>query len=230
MLLWRQMNHKVVDRMIKNKSTIIGAIISLILLTVFVFLAIKVSAIDGGILFDHKIISSVHENINPVVKNFMIAISFMGSAKFYFIIAPFLIWYLLKKKHWIELCALIISILGSVLINHLLKISLERARPYEFFLVEQGGFSFPSGHSMNTLSFYGMAAYLYLRNKKLDLSKVLIWIFTIAFIGLMGFSRVYLGVHWPTDIIAGYSAGFIWIYICILGVEAVHKRLKYKSD
>lgn len=212
----------------RKKPIIIGAIISLISLTVFISLATKISTVDGGIYFDLKIISTIHENINPAIKNFMIAISFIGSAKFYYIIAPFLIWYLVKRKHRIELLALLISILGSVLINHLLKISFERIRPLEFFLVEQGGFSFPSGHSMNTLSFYGMAAYLYLRNKKLDSSKVLIWMVTIVFIGLMGFSRIYLGVHWPTDIIAGFSAGFIWLYICILGVEAVHKRV-YKS-
>ncbi len=213
----------------KSKPIIVGAVISSILLVVFIFLAIQVSSTDGGIYFDQKIISSVHENINPAMKNFMVAISFLGSAKFYFIIAPFLIWYLLKRKHSVEFLALLISILGSVLLNHLLKINFGRIRPYEYFLVEQGGFSFPSGHSMNTLSFYGMAAYLYLRNRRIDSKKVLIWLATIVFIGLMGFSRIYLGVHWPTDIIAGYSAGFIWLYICILGVEIAHKRLKYKS-
>lgn len=212
----------------RNKSIIIGSIISLISLIVFIFLATKISTADGGIYFDLTLISTIHENINPAIKSFMIAISFIGSAKFYFIIAPFLILYLVKKKHKIELFALVISILGSVLINHLLKISFERIRPLEFFLVEQGGFSFPSGHSMNTLSFYGMSTYLYLRNKKLDSKKLLIWLITIVFIGLMGLSRIYLGVHWPTDIIAGYSAGFIWLYICILGVEAVHKKI-YKS-
>ncbi len=209
----------------KNKPIVIGAIVTLILLIVFISLSVKISTIDGGIYFDQKIISSIHENINPVITKFMIVISFIGSAKFYFIITPFLIWYLVMKKHWIELCALVMAILGSVLLNHLLKVSFERIRPYEYFLVEQGGFSFPSGHSMNTLSFYGMAAYLYLRNRRLDSRKVLIWLGTIIFIGLMGFSRVYLGVHWPTDIIGGYSAGLIWLYICILGVEAVHRRI-----
>lgn len=210
----------------RNKSIVIGAIIALISLIIFIFLAIEISTADGGVYFDQKIISSIHENINQGIMKFMMLISFIGSARFYFIIAPFLIWYLVRRKHWIELCALVIAILGSVLLNHLLKISFGRIRPYEYFLVEQGGFSFPSGHSMNTLSFYGMAAYLYLRNKKLDARKVLIWLITIIFIGLMGFSRIYLGVHWPTDIIGGFSAGFIWLYICILGVEYVHKRLQ----
>lgn len=212
----------------RNKPIVIGAIIALISLLIFIFLAIEISTADGGVYFDQKIISSIHENINHGIMKFMIVISFIGSAKFYFIIAPFLIWYLIRKKHCKELCVLAIAILGSVMINHLLKISFARIRPYEYFLVEQGGFSFPSGHSMNTLSFYGMAAYLYLRNKKLDARKILIWLITIIFIGLMGFSRIYLGVHWPMDIIGGFCAGFIWLYICILGVECVHKRA-YKS-
>lgn len=208
----------------KKKPVIIGAIIALISLLIFIFLAVEIYTVAGGVYFDQRIISTIHENINPGILNFMKAISFIGSAKFYFIIAPFLVWYLVRKKHRIELFALVIAILGSVLLNHLLKISFERMRPYEFFLVEQGGFSFPSGHSMNTLSFYGMAAYLYLRNMKLDARKVLIWLSVIIFIGLMGFSRIYLGVHWPTDIIGGYCAGYIWLYICILGVEFVHEK------
>lgn len=208
----------------KNKTLIIGAIISLIALVVFIFLAVNITSVDGGLYFDKKILSAVHKNINPAVKNFMLTISFIGSAKFYFIIAPFLIWYLIKKKHFIELWSLVATILGSVLLNNVLKISFGRIRPIEFFLVEQSGFSFPSGHSMNTLTFYGMAAYLYLRNKKSSLKKVLIWIALAIFILLMGFSRIYLGVHWPSDIIGGYSAGFIWLYICVLGVEYIHKR------
>lgn len=212
----------------KNKPLIIGAILSLIALVVFIFLAIGITSVDGGLDFDNKILSFVHKNINPAVKNLMIIISFIGSAKFYFIIAPFLIWYLIKRKHIIELWSLVVAILGSVLLNNILKASFGRIRPLEFFLVEQSGFSFPSGHSMNTLTFYGMAVYLYLRNKKLSLKKVLIWVSAVIFILLMGFSRIYLGVHWPSDIIAGYSAGFIWLYICVLGVEYIHKS-KSKS-
>ncbi len=213
----------------KNKPLIIGAIISLILLVVFIFLAIKISSIEGGIYFDQRIISLVHKNINPAIKNLMVVISFLGSATFYFTIAPFLIWFLAKRKHLIELYGLLISLLGSYGLNEALKVFLGRHRPYEYFLVQQKGFSFPSGHAMITLSFYAMATYLYLRNRKLDLRKVLLWTVTVIFIGLMGFSRIYLGVHWPTDIIAGYSAGFIWLYICILGIEIAHKKLKYKS-
>lgn len=213
----------------KNKPIIVGVVISLILLVVFIFLAIKISSADGGIYFDQDILSSIHKNINPAIKSCMVVISFLGSAKLYFIIGPFLIWFLAKRKHLIELYALLISLLGSYGLNEALKAFFGRHRPYEYFLVQQKGFSFPSGHAMITLCFYGMAAYLYLRNRKLDSKKVLIWLGTIVFIGLTGFSRIYLGVHWPTDIIAGYSAGFIWIYLCILGVEIAHKKLKQKS-
>lgn len=213
----------------KNKPIILGAMISSVLLILFIFLAIKISSTDGGIYFDQNIISSIHKNINPAIKNFMVVVSFLGSAKFYFIIGPFLIWFLVKRRHLIELYAILISLLGGYGLNEALKAFFGRHRPYEYFLVQQKGFSFPSGHAMITLCFYGMVAYLYLRNKKLNSKKVFIWLITIVFIGLTGFSRIYLGVHWPTDIIAGYSAGFIWIYICILGVEIAHKRLEHKS-
>lgn len=213
----------------KSKLIISGAIISCILLIVFIFLAVNISSIEGGIYFDQRIISFIHESINPAIKGLMVVISFLGSAKFYFIIMPFLIWLLIKRKHRIELYALLISLLGSYGLNEALKAFFGRHRPYEYFLVQQKGFSFPSGHAMITLCFYGMAAYLYLRNRKLDLKKVLIWIVTIVFIGLTGFSRIYLGVHWPTDIIAGFSAGFIWLYLCIFGVEIAHKKIIQKT-
>lgn len=210
----------------KNRFLKIGAIASILLLIIFIFLAVSIRTADKGIYFDEKIISSVHENINSSIKSFMVLLSFLGSAKFYFIIAPFLIFYLIKTNHKIELYALVISILGSYGLNELLKLIFSRHRPYEYFLVQQKGFSFPSGHAMITLSFYAMAAYLYLRNKELDLKKALIWFVTIVFIGLVGFSRIYLGVHWPTDIIAGFSAGFICFYLCVVGVEIIHKKKK----
>ena len=204
---------------------ILGFTISAVSLVVFLRFASQVMINSGGIYFDEKVISSIHKSISPNIKNVMIVVSFLGSVTFYFLLAPFLIWYLIKNKHYIELLALLIAILGSYGLNATLKHYYERIRPEAYFLVEQGGFSFPSGHAMIAMSFYGMATYLVVRNKKWSIKKISIWILTIVFIALMGFSRIYLGVHWPTDVIAGFGAGFIWLYFCIVGVEVAHKRL-----
>jgi membrane-associated phospholipid phosphatase len=205
--------------------SILGFIISAGFLIVFLKFANQVMISTGGIYFDEKVISSIHKGIKPNIKNIMVIISFLGSVSFYFLIAPFLIWHLVKNKHHIELLALLTSILGSYGLNATLKNYFERIRPEAYFLVEQGGFSFPSGHAMIAMSFYGMATYLLVRNKKWDIKKISLWILTIVFIGLMGFSRIYLGVHWPTDVIAGFGGGFIWLYFCIIGVEIAHRKL-----
>jgi undecaprenyl-diphosphatase len=114
----------------------------------------------------------------------------------------------------------------STLINYgmvyFIKIIIHRNRPSsEIALVTETSYSFPSGHSIMAIAFFGLLLYFligYIRNKSI---KMLTIFFGIIFIIAIGFSRVYLGVHWPSDVLASYTIGLI--YLCAIGLIQEHK-------
>ncbi|HEX3033479.1 MAG TPA: phosphatase PAP2 family protein, partial [Bacillota bacterium] len=115
---------------------------------------------------------------------------------------------------------------GSALFNELLKVGFQRPRPTLTRLVEVSGYSFPSGHAMISASLYGLLAYLLWRNYRTWPARVGAC-FLVVLTLLVGFSRVYLGVHYPSDVLGGFAAGVFWLTICILTSRALaHRKLK----
>lgn len=186
--------------------------LSTMIITFFI-LGFMVRNSSEGILFDVKVMEYIHNNTNPMVLSLMRFISFIGSERFLFPAATMVISYTLVKKKYYISKLLLLSTLGSYLLNYLLKQVFHRTRPLEYFLVEQGGLSFPSGHSMVTMTLYSTIAFLLAKKVNDNNKKVLIHTIAFVMICLMGISRVYLGVHWPTDVIGGYLAGYLFYYV-----------------
>lgn len=107
----------------------------------------------------------------------------------------------LKKEDGIILG---ISTISSVVTNTMIKYLIRRPRPSHLRLISQGGYSFPSGHSMISICVYGMLIYLILKNVENKKVKVLATITLILLITSIGLSRIYVGVHYPSDVLAGY--------------------------
>lgn len=115
--------------------------------------------------------------------------------------------------------AILGNIVGVLIVNQAFKFLIQRPRPdEEYRLIEQGGYSFPSGHSMCSMAFYGFLVYLafrYIKNAKVR-------IFATAGLGalvlLIGFSRIYLGVHYASDVVAGFllSLAYLIFYISLV--------------
>lgn len=198
---------------------ILGLIISIFLFIIFLNFGSKVKGSSEGIYFDQKIISHIHESVTPRLKSIMVFISFLGSAKFYIPMYIVIIWTFIKKKKYLYSIALANGILGSAILNFLIKRYYIRIRPEKYFQIQEIGFSFPSGHSMVALSSYFILMYLLFREKSWNLKKTIAWICTTGLVLLIGFSRIYLGVHWPTDVIGGFGLGFIWVYVNMIVVE-----------
>jgi undecaprenyl-diphosphatase len=117
------------------------------------------------------------------------------------------------------------AILAS-LIQRALKVSFHRARPdLALHLVNQGGYSFPSGHSFTVLIVYGMIIFLCRRNIQNKTAANLITVLLSCLIPLIGFSRIYLGVHYPTDVLGGWSLGLCVLMILISGVYYFQKEI-----
>lgn len=118
--------------------------------------------------------------------------------------------------HRRELVFLAGVMLGSTVLNWTLKTLFHRARPVIHRIIEAEGYSFPSGHSMAAFSFYGVLAFLIWRHVPTPLGRSLIIILSSLFILAIGISRIYLGVHYPSDIIGGYFVSGCWLTASIL--------------
>lgn len=209
---------------------ILGFILSLFLFIVFLDFGSKVKGLSEGIYFDQKIIEYINKNVRSTLKSIMIVISFLGSAKFYIPIYLIILAVFIKKKKNLYAIALINGVLGSAILNFLVKRYYVRIRPVEYFQIQEAGFSFPSGHSMVAISSYFILTYLLFREKPWDFKKKVSWIVTVVLVLAIGFSRIYLGVHWPSDVIAGFSLGFIWAYINIIIIETVSLHHKQNEE
>ena len=108
---------------------------------------------------------------------------------------------------------IILNLAGITIINQILKFIFRRERPIGYRLIEMSGYSFPSGHAMVSLAFYGLLIYITKRLVKNKYLKILLIILNIAIIILIGVSRIYLGVHYLSDVLTGYSISIIYLLI-----------------
>jgi undecaprenyl-diphosphatase len=107
---------------------------------------------------------------------------------------------------------LIVATLGGETIDQALKVFFHRTRPEAFFgLAQPETYSFPSGHSMASCCFYGAAAALLGTRIHSRAARAALWAGAAVLVAAIGFSRVYLGFHYPTDVLGGYTAGLAWL-------------------
>nr|WP_286183580.1 phosphatase PAP2 family protein [Bacillus sp. ISL-55] len=124
-----------------------------------------------------------------------------------------------KAKDKLGILFLLIAIGGGGALTKLLKQLFGRGRPSINPEIDAIGYSFPSGHSMGSLIFYGLIAYFIVRSARKPFTK---WMTTIVagfLVVCIGFTRIYLGAHFPSDVLAGHLAGTIWLLITILALE-----------
>lgn len=132
----------------------------------------------------------------------------------------------LLQRQWLLAFAWWFTEGGGATLNYVLKTTFGRARP-EYAdpqLVEVGSLSFPSGHTMMTTVFVGFGLYLFLQRPHSQFVRAAAVAGVVAWCGLMGFSRLYLGHHYVSDVLGGYLAGIAWLALCMVGVEKVKGR------
>lgn len=163
-----------------------------------------------GDIIGYSFISSylIHDSLTPIVK----VITWFGNATF---ILPLtvVLFILIKNKKTGFLIGLNLVIV--TILNQALKFILQRPRPTEFRIINEIGYSFPSGHSMVSMAFYGFLIYLIYKNVKNKYLKVPLIIILSLLIIMIGISRIYLGVHYTSDVLAGFliSIAYLVLYI-----------------
>lgn len=128
------------------------------------------------------------------------------------------------EKKYIYAIALALSVSGASIVALAMKQVLVRPRPAMLPLVSESTFSFPSGHASLSLAFYGILIYFLLRYACAEWVRIAGAIGGIIMIAAIGFSRVYLGVHWPSDVIGGYVLVGMWLYLVITQMKHVEQQ------
>jgi undecaprenyl-diphosphatase len=177
--------------------------------------------------FDDAVRSSVNQSATPALLKVMQFVSFLGSTLFLtaFGIGIFIVFCLLKRHRAAMLFA--ITMAGASILLFTLKNVFGRARPTPFFeTVVPASYSFPSGHSLLSFCFYGALAAIITRSVKRRVFQVVIWLVAFLLVALIGLSRIYLGVHYPSDVLAGYAAAFVWV----IAVAAADRFWQYRKS
>jgi undecaprenyl-diphosphatase len=165
---------------------------------------------------DDSIISFIQGFESPGLTAIMKGFTFIGSTPSVAVISLFSLFFLYKVlKHRTELILFIAIIVGSPILNELLKLLFHRARPDFHRLIKINGYSFPSGHAMSAFAVYGVLSFLLWRHIPTRWGRTLLIVTSIIMILTIGISRIYLGVHYPSDVIGGYFASGCWLAIAI---------------
>ena len=202
------MKEKIKEFILKNTKWII----LFVCLVGFLALAEDVfnKEIMKGDIIGYNLISTflISDFVTPIAK----FITNFGGAIFLSIATVMLFLLIKNKKIGLSIISNIVII---AVLNQLLKRILQRPRPTEFRIVEETGYSFPSGHSMVSMAFYGYLIYLIYRYIKNKYVKWILIIILSILICLIGISRIYLGVHYTSDVLGGFllSISYLVIYI-----------------
>jgi undecaprenyl-diphosphatase len=171
---------------------------------------------------------TVHEFFSPRHTAFMQDMTFLGSIDFLAALFAMIMVVWLAKGMKRPAAWLAIAVGGSVILDVSLKLSFHRVRPVPFVGVVPMTYSFPSGHALSSFCFYGVLAGLIGERIQNRLLRILIWAVAAALVSAIGLSRIYLGVHYPTDVIAGYIAAAAWVSTLLLA-ERVTSHRKFRS-
>ncbi|HEY2392356.1 MAG TPA: phosphatase PAP2 family protein [Candidatus Angelobacter sp.] len=172
--------------------------------------------------FDQAVRAWVHSYASPAMTRVMNAISLLG---YNILIVELLVALaVFAKLRWRRAAVwLTVAMAGSLVLDLTLKYIYHRTRPTAYFGMAPHSYSFPSGHAMCSFCFYGvLAGLLSARTKPLGW-RLLIWSTAAALIIAIGLSRIYLGVHYPSDVVAGYLAATVWVGTIIV-LDHIRKR------
>ncbi len=195
----------------------VAAALALLLLTLL-FRELGQPAVQA---MDLTLQARVHAATSPVLTREMLACTWIGSIKiFVTALVTVLVW-LIARRHRHAAALLGFAITGALLLNESLKLHFHRARPHvPWSIGDESTWSFPSGHSLFSFVLYGTLVYLGTRQSHTAMRRLTLILPAVLLTLNIGLSRIYLGMHFPTDVFAGYLTGALWL----LGVIAIDRQ------
>jgi undecaprenyl-diphosphatase len=180
---------------------------------------------------DRSIIMFVQGFEKPILTQVMKFFTFIGSGKSITVLAIIILVYLIKiarpRSEWVLFAFVVI---GDGILNVVLKEWFQRTRPDLHRLISISGYSFPSGHSMEAFALYGVISFLVWHHLSTRLARILVVLCSTFMILMIGISRIYLGVHYPSDVIGGYLASGFWLSAAIWFYQYYKEKRYEKSN
>jgi membrane-associated phospholipid phosphatase len=209
------------------EETVVLSSLALAVLSLFFFTWIAESvAHDRTQNFDLSVRAAVHQYASPGLTRGMIAVSFLGGggleAAAIIAVGLFIYFHRSRAALW-----LVVTLAGALVLDLSLKYGFHRTRPTPFFGSLPRTPSFPSGHALFSFCFYGVLAGLLAGRIRSLSARIAIWASATFLVLAIGLSRIYLGVHYPSDVVAGYLAATLWVGTMVfLDRWRAHRRLK----
>ena len=198
-------------------------ILLLFALIVFIY-AIRMVFIVEKTDFDENVFASITPFINPGLTSFMKFITFLGKHD---LLIPLnivlIVFFIYRKEKWFATRIAALS-LSSLALMFTLKLFFQRARPDLPVIGDVSGFSFPSGHALMSVVFYGLFIHMIWHEVKSKWLRNLSIVILTILILLIAFSRIYLRVHYASDVMAGIAVGFIWLVLSLRIIQKIEKR------
>jgi membrane-associated phospholipid phosphatase len=174
---------------------------------------------------DHELAGWFHERLTPAFVSVLHAFTHFGSGEWIGLVVFALVLFLAWKRWWPSLVVLIVAVPGGMLLNEWVKILVQRQRPFlDGPFVDWSGYSFASGHTIGATLLYGQLLLFVLPALKERHWRLLSILSAISLIALVGFSRVALGAHFLTDVLAAIFFGIIWLMFCLFATKSMRRR------
>ena len=198
--------------------------VGVIVACVAAFGALADEVMEGGTQqMDDAVLLWMNRHASPALTGVALDVTALGAGTVVWLVMVVASVFLWVSRHRYSVLLLWVAILGSGLINTFMKLFFQRPRPHLFpWRVPYAGLSsFPSGHSMTSMVCYATLAYLIARLVDSRFLRRFTFGLAAVIVVLIGLSRMYLGVHYPSDVLAGFTMGLAWASLCALMIEAL---------
>jgi membrane-associated phospholipid phosphatase len=190
----------------------------------WVFGALAEEVAEGDTGLDNRIADELHEHATRPLTEFFEAVTTLGNGIVLAGVAAIAAYLLARRRYYAEAVLMVLAYVGAEVLSYSLKLAFRRDRP--FFtdpLATVSTYSFPSGHATVSVAVYGALSLVLLR-RLTGPARLVCLAAAVLLVSLIGFSRLYLGVHFLSDVLAGFSVGLAWLALCVVVLDLHHRR------
>jgi membrane-associated phospholipid phosphatase len=203
-------------------ASIVGLVMAILALFLFGWLAGEMLR-GSTMAFDLRVREATHAIASPGLTHTLALVSRIGGPSILALLGVALTTVFVWHRWWRGAIVLLVAMIGAGLLDTTLKLAFQRTRPEPYFgYALPGSYSFPSGHALFAFCFFTAGAALLAPRLQHRAVRWLVWAVAATLVLAIGFSRIYLGVHYPSDVLAGYAAGLLWSSVLIVGDRVAH--------
>jgi undecaprenyl-diphosphatase len=203
-----------------------GALLMLVCASLFGIVAADVVAGDRITLLDVELARWLRARASPQLTTWMLVVTHLHSTTAICIYGTLAAAYMARARRWHAMVTVLVCVGGGLALNVLMKLAFRRPRPMlDDPLLTLETYSFPSGHVLGSTLVYGLFVVLVFRRTRRLHWRLLSVVGALAAIALVAFTRMYLGVHYLSDVIAGFLEGVVWLALCLGALDMLwHRR------